>query len=63
MTPDAQHRTPVTQPATVTPETFTPAGEWLAPTQLLGGALILLSAALAVGRLRRVPWRTTAELP
>jgi len=38
-------------------------GERLAPTQLLGGALILLSAALAVGRLRRVPWRTTAELP
>lgn len=37
--------------------------ERLAPAQWLGGALILLSAALAVVRLRRVPWRATTELP
>jgi drug/metabolite transporter (DMT)-like permease len=38
-------------------------GERLAPAQWLGGALILASAALAVVRLRRVPWRATTELP
>ncbi|MCS6909118.1 MAG: DMT family transporter [Anaerolineales bacterium] len=38
-------------------------GERLTPAQWFGGALILTSAALAVVRLRRVPWRATTELP
>lgn len=38
-------------------------GERLTPAQWLGGALILASAALAVVRLQRVPWRATTERP
>lgn len=38
-------------------------GERFTPVQAVGGALVLLSAVLAVARLKRVPWRSTTEMP